>query len=1026
MFKFGKRVVATSMAVLMFMGAYVQAPEYTSYAKTRYEAMASDNNVNEYSYYITFLPNGATAGKMEKMNVKKDETVKLTKNAFTKEGYYFAGWNTKKDGTGDRYKNGQEVTNLAETGNTIIRLYAQWKAVKYHITYELNGGKNNTLNPDSYMVTSELITLKYPTRKGYSFAGWYEDEKFKKAVTAIEPGSMGDRTFYAKWKPVKYYVSFDGNNATSGQMARMRMTYGVGSQLVANLFTRKGYKFDSWNTRPDGTGNKYTNSQVVKNLNSVQGKTTVLYAQWKAVTYSISYELNGGVNSTANPEKYKITSKNIVFSAPTKKGYLFDGWYKDKNLTKAVTQIKSGSTGNKSFYAKWTPITYYVAFLPNGGEEGNIMKNKKYKYNTSYSLPLNTYKRDGYRFEGWNTKPDGSGKTYENAAKVRNLASKNDKVVKLYAQWKLTPYKITYHLYGGKNSINNIESYNKGEAFIFDKATKKGYKFGGWYKSASFKSRMKVINNKTTGNISLYAKWIPYKATFTFDGNGATSGQMGEFAVMPTGTTRKIIGEKNALKVIDVSSWQPNIDWNKAKKEVDGVILRCGFGQDFDFQDDYEFIKNAEACEKLGIPYGVYLYSYATNDKKAKSEAAHILRLLKGRTLTYPVYLDVEEPGTGYYAASACKIIGTIIQNNGYMFGVYSSTSWWNNYLPTVTEYTRWVAQYYTICQYEGSYDMWQYTSDGAVSGIVGRVDMNHMYTDFTQGYTTDFALPKNKFKRTGCTFLGWNTAPDGTGKHYDDMQSVKKSFNNGDTSITLYAQWKLTDYAVKYYLNGGKNNSANPASYNVDSGAIKLQNPTRTGYTFLGWYSDSEFTVSSNKIPADSMGKKVFYAKWSPNSYNIVYDGNGSTSGTMKNQKMTYDVSVKLLSNKFARTGYDFTGWNTAKSGTKKAYLPGQEVKNLTATSGGIVNLYAQWELHRYAIAYELYEGENSENNPSEYTILDELILEAPVREGYTFDGWYTDELCENPLVLESLMENPMDITLFAKWVETEESVEQ
>lgn len=186
------------------------------------------------------------------------------------------------------------------------------------------------------------------------------------------------------------------------------------------------------------------------------------------------------------------------------------------------------------------------------------------------------------------------------------------------------------------------------------------------------------------------------------------------------------------FKGIDVSSWQENIDWEKVK--ADGIkfaILRCGYGSDIKSQDDNTFERNANECERLGIPYGVYLYSYATNEEKAKSEAQHILRLIKGRKLSYPVYLDCEESSTSSFAKRACEIIGEIITDAGYTFGVYASLSWWDNYLVGMDKYTKWVAQYNSVCQYDKPYDMWQYTSKGSINGINGNVDMNECYRDF-------------------------------------------------------------------------------------------------------------------------------------------------------------------------------------------------------------------------------------------------------------------------------------------------------
>ena len=186
------------------------------------------------------------------------------------------------------------------------------------------------------------------------------------------------------------------------------------------------------------------------------------------------------------------------------------------------------------------------------------------------------------------------------------------------------------------------------------------------------------------------------------------------------------------LKLIDVSEHQGKIDWEKVEPHIGGAILRCGYGMDIERQDDTYFKYNADECTRLGIPFGVYLYSYADNNEKAKSEAAHVLRLVKGYKLSYPIYLDLEESGTQNGAIERANIFGDIIEKAGYWCGVYANLNWWNNYLKGLERFTKWVAQYNKTCDYKGAHlDIWQYSSKGKVDGIAGNVDMNECYRDF-------------------------------------------------------------------------------------------------------------------------------------------------------------------------------------------------------------------------------------------------------------------------------------------------------
>lgn len=184
--------------------------------------------------------------------------------------------------------------------------------------------------------------------------------------------------------------------------------------------------------------------------------------------------------------------------------------------------------------------------------------------------------------------------------------------------------------------------------------------------------------------------------------------------------------------VIDVSEHQGVIDWAAVKGQIDGAILRCGYGDDIASQDDGQWKRNADECTRLGIPFGAYIYSYATSMAQAESEAQYALRCVNGYKLSYPIYLDLEQPGTEAGAVERARKFGGIIESKGYWCGMYANLNWWSNYLVGLDQFTKWVAQYNTSLDYKGSnVDMWQYTSTGSVSGIAGNVDMNECYRDF-------------------------------------------------------------------------------------------------------------------------------------------------------------------------------------------------------------------------------------------------------------------------------------------------------
>lgn len=254
--------------------------------------------------------------------------------------------------------------------------------------------------------------------------------------------------------------------------------------------------------------------------------------------------------------------------------------------------------------------------------------------------------------------------------------------------------------------------------------------------------------------------------------------------------------------VIDVSYAQGVINWEHVKNSgVAGVIIQCGYGDNITSQDDKFWKRNADECTRLGIPFGAYIYSYATSIAQAESEAQHVLRLIKKYKLSYPVYLDLEEPGTQAGAVDRAKRFGDIVEAAGYWCGVYANLNWWNNYLPGLDRFTKWIAQYNSTCDYTGTNkDMWQYSSTGRVAGIDGNTDMNECYRDFPKeiggGLNNQRPEDRPETKPESVPQTGAQSEPSG-GKH---------TVLNGETLSQIADR-----YGTTYQQLAKINNIANP-----------------------------------------------------------------------------------------------------------------------------------------------------------------------------------------------------------------------
>ena len=339
---------------------------------------------------------------------------------------------------------------------------------------------------------------------------------------------------------------------------------------------------------------------------------------------------------------------------------------------------------------------------------------------------------------------------------------------------------------------------------------------------------------------------------------------------------------KAICKGIDVSYHNGTIDWKRVKQsEVEYAIIRCGYGTNDKNQDDKKWEENVKGCIDNNIPYGVYLYSYADTVEKASSEADHAIRLLQGKKLKYPVYYDLEEDKlrdkiSKQTIADIAQTFCDKLSAKGYTVGIYANKDWFTNYLTDsrFNNWTKWVAQYNTVCNYKGKYDMWQCSSTGRVPGISGNVDLNYSYSPFENSYGSG------------------NTNNGGTTNKYSDglneIEGELYYFKNNriDTSYSGLAQygnewyyiengkvnWNYTGLAQRgnewFYIEKGKLNwnHSGIVEYNnqwfyVERGRLNW-NYTGLGQSGNDWYYIERGRVNWGYTGLVQKGNEWFYVK--------------------------------------------------------------------------------------------------------------------------------------------------------------------
>ena len=732
----------------------------------------------------------------------------------TKTGWDFAGWT----GTG---LEGQTMNVVIPTGSYGDRSYsATWSVHEYSITYDLAGGNLAAANPYEYTVLSDPITLNNPTRTGYTFAGWTGTELDEATDPVVIPtGSSGDRAYTATWTPVSYSIRFDGNGATSGEMADQSFTYDVSTALNANQFEREYtvsynanggsacasetavYTFNRWNQNADNSYDvSYRDGAQILNLTSTADDVVTFYAQWN--------------------------SDDVVLPATTRDGYTFGGWYSDEDLTQFVGNngAKYVPTADIELYAKWEAIDYTVTYKANGGEGADVTRTVA--FGSEFTVIDNPFTRNGYTFEGWATEPDAAAANFTSGtySTVGNTVA--------YAVWAPVTYSIGYTLNDGTvEGTNPVEYTIESASITLINPTRTGYDFAGWTGTGLDEASETVtILTGSTGDREYTATWNAHEYSITYDLAG------GELATANP--------DKYTVESSDIVLNNPTMTgytfagWTGTELDAATVNVTIATGSIGD-----------RTYTATWAPV-TYVVHFDKNDAEATGT-------MEDQTFTYDEAQALTANGfakEGYsFIGWAESAGGEVVYTNGGSVSNLSTTA-----DDVITLYAKWNVNGYTI----------RFNANG------GTGTMNPQYFP----YEPPQAINANTFERTGYKFSGWNTAADGSGDSYDDEQSIEKLTAVNEAIIDFYAQWTPVSYDITYIgVEGTTGAESNPSTYNIESAAITLAAPAKDGYTFVGWSgTDIDGTSMSVTVPTGSTGDREYTANF---TQNITISTTGTTS---------------------------------------------------------------------------------------------------------------------------------------------------
>jgi len=570
---------ASGFKGIMQMGNFTLNAQWTPWKHTvRYDANAkNDTSVK-----------GIPASQSKTANVD----IKLSSDVPTRNGYTFLGWNTQADGKGTAYAAGAIYKN-DQNGGTVT-LYAQWTPWKHVLHYNKNVPTSSTSQTVSNMPVDQtktfgqLMTISnlVPTRKGYTFAGWYTQSNG--TGTKYDPGSNyaadqngGTVNLYAKWTPWTYNIKYDQNvKSTSSSKtvtdmpAAQTKTQEIDVTLSSMTPKRNGYIFAGWSTSANGSVEYKPGSRFTKDLDS-NGASITLYAVWTPWKHTIHYNSNiptnapTGTTTVSNMpgDQTKTFDEKLMISSnkPTRKGYNFAGWSTSANgdvVYQPGAEYKNDQNGGTvTLYAKWTTWKHTVTYdknVPANSKKTDVKNmpgNQTKIYDQNLTLQSNVPTRIGYTFVKWTTNKDGTGTAYQPGSQYSYNRDSDGGTVTLYAVW--TPWKYTVRYdknvpaSSSSQTVSNMPAdQTKTEevnlTLSSNKPSRNGYIFNGWQaqingKAVDYQPGATLsydVDDKDGSTIILKAQWTPWKHTVHYDKNVPANSSSQTVTNMPEDQTK--------------------------------------------------------------------------------------------------------------------------------------------------------------------------------------------------------------------------------------------------------------------------------------------------------------------------------------------------------------------------------------------------------------------------------------------------------------------------------------------------------
>lgn len=615
----------------------------------------------------------------------------------------------------------------------------------------------------------------------------------------------------------------------------------------------------------------------------------------------------------------------------------------------------------KTVYALWAvnPTLSYNVNAPQGSTAPGTPASRTVPYNTAASdtsgwTTGDTGKIPGYRFDGWNTAPNGGGRYDFNTPLTDNVT--------VYAHWIGNGYTVRFAGNGatGGNTPDQAFDYNIGQNLRRNGFTRDGYTFTGWKRADNQQAYGdgQWVTNLTTqpdGIVTMVAQWSANEAHIRYNPNppaGKTAGGNGT----PnwdghTGDTPAIGGNGWTIDGYTFAGWTTNADGGGTKYAPGASWTANGtltlYAQWTPGEAGLTYDGNGATGGKTDPQNGV-------TDQKVN---------VRQNGFTRDGYTFVR-----WDTQADCR--GKAV-NPGDKWTLQGSS----------TLYACWT----------GNMQPLTYHGNGATDGN----------TAAQSGKTGDeLTTNANGFTRDGYTFVEWNTKADGTGGHYGKGTNGVAKWTMLPVGNDLYAIWQANPASIRYRDDWGATGST-PDTTGVTGQDVTIARNgfTRPGYTFTGWARDRRTDPSLQPGGRYTLtpGTTTLWAQWKADPAHLIYNSNsGSTSQTRRTDGVV-DQTLTVIANPFTRSGYTFTGWNTQADGRGKAYAAGNGFRLVADAKSNPVNtsvLYAQWRINRVALKFDPNGGTGGYPDITvdaftTVTIPADAKEPKVQRPGFRFTGW-------------------------------------